>query len=549
MDYQRLSIIVSIWLVIIAAIPMWWETTEVKRAPLPVDEIDYWAADHALDVTFNLEVELLMRPSGGARLQPGRIAEQVEADLRRTYATPPAGLVKNDRSRVRADVQLGFAVKGKELGHKESVTENPRVSKNGLYTVFIDCSAREQGVEVKDHRVAIIGVTGECTNEALSSYTVSVIGGLFAGEQLGFWGSVRGDKRADQDAMREVKFAPEFQLGFSLLNADPETLIVSWSIKEAIERYIAPFLDSLSVLHSFHVSSQVQHFTSLPITPEVWEVDGEQMHVLRPNMLPLFINSAEWNLASVVSASTPLNFVVYVPPASQSPLRLVTSAEEFLPTNAFLIPRWGGIVVSNPSREQYEHHFTVEELKPYMEIYIAQLRGILGVKEVKIAGFEREMPSFGINYAPSPVGITAWELDRLLRRATARNLAEAASTLKSLSNLIQSMENMVVLDHIQALVVSSLSLIGQTKDAIAAGDLELAAKHARTAFVKAESAFFDPTMVSLLYFPDEHKYAVYMPLFTPIAVPLVLALVKEIKIIAAYLKERRNLKAVKAKAD
>jgi len=41
--------------------------------------------------------------------------------------------------------------------------------------------------------------------------------------------------------------------------------------------------------------------------------------------------------------------------------------------------------------------------------------------------------------------------------------------------------------------------------------------------VSAESAFFDPTMVSMLYFPDEHRYAVYMPFFVPIAVPLLLA--------------------------
>ena len=36
-------------------------------------------------------------------------------------------------------------------------------------------------------------------------------------------------------------------------------------------------------------------------------------------------------------------------------------------------------------------------------------------------------------------------------------------------------------------------------------------------------------MLALLYFPDEHKYAVYTPLFGPIAVPMLAALVKEVK--------------------
>jgi len=36
-------------------------------------------------------------------------------------------------------------------------------------------------------------------------------------------------------------------------------------------------------------------------------------------------------------------------------------------------------------------------------------------------------------------------------------------------------------------------------------------------------------MLPLLYFPQEHKYAVYTPLFGPVAVPLVVGLLKELK--------------------
>lgn len=35
-------------------------------------------------------------------------------------------------------------------------------------------------------------------------------------------------------------------------------------------------------------------------------------------------------------------------------------------------------------------------------------------------------------------------------------------------------------------------------------------------------------MLALLYFPAEHKYAVYTPLFASVAVPLVAAVVREI---------------------
>jgi phosphatidylinositol glycan class S len=42
-------------------------------------------------------------------------------------------------------------------------------------------------------------------------------------------------------------------------------------------------------------------------------------------------------------------------------------------------------------------------------------------------------------------------------------------------------------------------------------------------------AYFDPTLLPLLYFPQEHKYAVYTPLFGPVSVPLVMGLVREFK--------------------
>jgi phosphatidylinositol glycan class S len=45
----------------------------------------------------------------------------------------------------------------------------------------------------------------------------------------------------------------------------------------------------------------------------------------------------------------------------------------------------------------------------------------------------------------------------------------------------------------------------------------------------ASRAFFNPDMVGLLYFPAEHKYAVYTPLFAPIAVPLVVSVLRELR--------------------
>ena len=66
--------------------------------------------------------------------------------------------------------------------------------------------------------------------------------------------------------------------------------------------------------------------------------------------------------------------------------------------------------------------------------------------------------------------------------------------------------------------------------------------HARIAEAEAERAFFEKSMVGQLYFPDEHKIAVYMPLLGPVAVPLVTGLLNELK---AWRKRRRE-RAAKA---
>jgi len=67
--------------------------------------------------------------------------------------------------------------------------------------------------------------------------------------------------------------------------------------------------------------------------------------------------------------------------------------------------------------------------------------------------------------------------------------------------------------------------------------------YSKNALIASEEAFFDPTMVSMLYFPDEHKYAVYMPLFLPISVPLALVLKEEFK------KRKKNKKDSKGEEE
>ena len=61
------------------------------------------------------------------------------------------------------------------------------------------------------------------------------------------------------------------------------------------------------------------------------------------------------------------------------------------------------------------------------------------------------------------------------------------------------------------------------------GKFKAALAHARIAEAEAEKGFFEKSMVGQVYFPDEHKVAVYLPLLGPVGVPLVMSAVKEVR--------------------
>ena len=55
---------------------------------------------------------------------------------------------------------------------------------------------------------------------------------------------------------------------------------------------------------------------------------------------------------------------------------------------------------------------------------------------------------------------------------------------------------------------------------LAEGRLGEAFASSSQAYTLSEKAFFDPSLLALLYFPEDQKYAVYFPLFLPVSLPL-----------------------------
>ncbi|KAJ3085980.1 hypothetical protein HK102_013631 [Quaeritorhiza haematococci] len=573
-DTTQISILASIWLFVLIGIPIWWRTTEVYRAPLPFEEIRRWSQPGSLDVDLTTHITLHV-PSTSTPAEIDSLTTSVWSQLttlfkdhQKEYTERNVALRNGNETTegARANVGLRFEVGGKvrermdglwdALGDLDRKEEIQTPSADGNLNAYIACdNAAGEGrsdVYIGQYRNVYLKI-GDCGKDTISRHVVALVAGLFSDEQKEYQKLLENLstklKNKDHESMRTLKYASQYQVTFSLLNGDPGTLLVDWDVEGGIDgehkaprsiydmidvsnlsefvAYFEPFLAAVSNISDFKIDSQILHYTTLPIVPDRLLQGDKVIHYLRPKSLSHFINSAEWNLASVISTGQPINFILYVPPESQRPLHLMRSNGEFLPSNAFLIPQWGGIVVSNPTTTPAPnslprtHKYTSDELKSVMEIFIAQLRSLVGVKKVE--------PQSSITYATSDVGITLLELDRLTRKITVRNMVDAVTTLNSLARLIEDMENMVVEDTIQRQVLDALDALEKAHKSLTHHDIRTAHAHARKALLLAESAFFDPTMVSLLYFPDEHKYAVYMPLFIPISVPLIVAVIKELR--------------------
>ncbi|KAL8292624.1 hypothetical protein RQP46_001236 [Phenoliferia psychrophenolica] len=144
-----------------------------------------------------------------------------------------------------------------------------------------------------------------------------------------------------------------------------------------------------------------------------------------------------------------------------------------------------------------------------------------------------------INVAPAANDANGTVVDEADLRAFVNSAEWNIDTLKAIVDLVDELPNMRVGRDVQRGVRTALGELALAEVALSHSP-SLALSHAALARELASRAYFNPTMLALLYFPDEHKYAVYTPLFGPIAVPMLAALGKEFK---EWRERRRKAKA------
>lgn len=311
---------------------------------------------------------------------------------------------------------------------------------------------------------------------------------------------------------RSMKHADTYHLAFSLFT--PGASPSSWDIQPAVEDYIAPLLDAFGPISNFTVDTQVQLYATFSPTAPPPEFDESQSTwTLKQEDLSAFINAAEWPLSPSIGSGPTINFILYVPAPTQSPMVVKESS-----ATSWIVPQWGGVFILNPPND-HPVHISKESLAPAFLTFSHQLLTLLG--------------------APASPTSLPFRLQTLVRVRAADLLLSASSTMGSLARLTESLPSIPIPAAVATSVATTLSHLASACDHLRNGQFQAALDNARVAQAEAERSFFEKTMVGQVYFPDEHKVAVYLPLLGPIGVPLVVGLLKEIKKLITVWKTQR----------
>lgn len=317
---------------------------------------------------------------------------------------------------------------------------------------------------------------------------------------------------------RSMKYAETYHLAFSLFT--PGSAPSSWDIEAAIQEYLAPLLQAFSPISNFTVDTQVQLYATFsPMTPEPEYDESQAAWTLKKEDLSAFINAAEWPLSPSIGSGPTINFILYVPDPSQSPMVVQENR-----ATSWIIPQWGGVFLLNPplaaDSPSNPTHLSKESLQSAFLTFSHQLLTLMGT--------------------PATPTSLPLRLQTLIRIRAAALLLSASSTMGSLARLTESLPSIPIPASVAASVSTTLSHLSSTCNQLREGRFAAALSSARVAENEAERSFFEKSMVGQVYFPDEHKVAVYLPLLGPIGVPLIVGLLKELKRVIAGWKSRRS---------
>lgn len=500
---------------LLVGVPIWWKTTEIYRVQLPYHEISALADLRVLS-SINYEVVTFGETAELTNLVETHSGVSIGDDEKLTSRY--IGHVSRGSQRERHLLETAGSI---EEAENQLQTLHPS-SQHGSYTIYIvpeGCTfVAPDSAVVGTRRFAFVSYIQDM-NQTFQAVT-NILQDIFVNEEsirrVFNMAVSRSTVLADKDSMRSLGSSPGYEVTFTLINPQPDVLSVTWDVQSAVDKYLHNLMTTLGEFANITIKSQYLHYIGLGVQPRKTDVGSR----LDRDQLPHIINPVEAYLGSHVSTNPNINFVVYVPTRDQSPLFIYDESGKASSTNAFLSPRWGGLLVYNVNVTSDSKVVDID-MRHVLSVFASQLRLLLGIHSTV------QRPKVKV-IEPGRKTLSDWEVDEWLRERCIENMFTSASTLHSLGQLLDKISNIVINDDIAAQVVLAVESIERGRQLLANGQLREAFLVARQARDASEKAFFDPSLLELLYFPEDQKFAIYIPLFLPVGIPIILSLISAV---------------------
>ncbi|CAJ0570201.1 unnamed protein product, partial [Mesorhabditis spiculigera] len=248
------------------------------------------------------------------------------------------------------------------------------------------------------------------------------------------------------------------------------------------QEYVVRFANAIKNVTSLTVSTQ--HLWDFGVMHYL-EKDVQDRWVLSADAMQNVIKNVDMQLHSVPSSDPVYKLVVL---ETDSPAIVLDHTGE--DSKGAAVAAWGSIVARN---EKTDAHM------------LASLRVLLGIDAELDGGRAR-----------NPCPIAQWEITRMHLRAYVDNTLRARHAIRALHRIKDKIAEIVISKEVATKVNDALEML-KTVDDPHAPPLDNVAKARKL----ADSALADPSLLALLYFPQDQKFAVLIPIFAPLLAPII----------------------------
>lgn len=480
---KRFSIIVVLLLTaLIIGVPLWYFTTSVERATLPIDKITALNEEYWNNIKYEIPVRLVEIPdplSGFIDESQDLLNEKLKD------SNVKIKLFKNEHLDAGVDEKLVYDLRLILSEEEDKFMVSPFSDR--LIKVFVTPHVIKHGL-VKDMLSRIL------------------IEHIFAPEMSQ---NNNNNNHSNVKAKNLIKFpfSTSYKISINFLHSNSKMLSLPDGVLEKAIGNFKSFVNSLEAFTQFTVEFQELWYENRLLTKDEYD-EGGFRYIKDPSM---FIDYSDWGLDQDVELDPVINLNLYLP---ENERLMIENSHR----NSFIIPQWGGVVIVND-----DERVDYDRLNEIFDIFAFQILKLVGVDT-------------------NPDRSIFFRVDELIRMQTVENINNSLTNFKSLIKLINQLETIPIplqsvneinesIDYIRACAadLQSLNWLG-------------AYRHSTRALKLSNNAFFHKDMVQQAYFPEEHKMAVYSPLLGPFVTIVVMALVRGVKELRSAVKQSRVAK-------